>query len=112
MTAWIRNDGPTKSKRFGYCLRGWTIEPINPNRGEPLQAALAPNSEFRQNIARLVAKESVVTFWVYPDSFALFRRLRDLLYENDIEVAGRPIPFDHTIGANRNGRRITRSVDK
>ena len=95
--------GPTQSKRFGYYLSGWIIEPISPKRGETLETALAANSEFRRNIARLVAKESVVTFWVYPDSFALFRRLRDLLYENDVEVAARPIPFDHTIGANRNG---------
>lgn len=94
---------PTKSKRFGYGLSGWIIEPISPNRGESLEAALAPNSEFRQNIARLVPQLSVVTFWVYPDSFAMFRQLRDLLYENDIEVAGRPIPFDHAIAANRNG---------
>ncbi len=97
------DQGPSTTKRFGYGLIGWVIEPIAANRGETLEAALAGNSDFRQNIARLVPQQSVVTFWVYPDSFAMFRQLRDLLYEQDIEVAGRPIPFDHAIAANRNG---------
>ena len=72
---------------------------------------LAGNSDFRQNIARLVPQQSVVTFWVYPDSFAMFRQLRDLLYEQDIEVAGRPIPFDHAIAANLQRQRLTRAIN-
>jgi hypothetical protein len=45
----------------------------------------------------------VVTFWVYPDSFGLFRQLRDYLYERDLVVAGRPLPPAMPIMISRHG---------
>jgi len=81
----------------------WTVEPLTPDRGEPLEKALQQNSEFRQHVDGLDPQITVVTFWVYADSFELFRRLRDHLYERDIEVAGRPLTDDAPIAASRNG---------
>src|SRR5262249_38549640 len=75
-----------------------TVEPLGGLRGETLAEAFRPNSEFRQIADFLDAKQTVVTFWVYPDSFALFRQLRDYLYQRDIEVAGGPMPFGRPIG--------------
>ena len=49
---------------------------------------------------------TVVTFFVYPDSFAAFRQLRDYLYERDVVVAGRPLPIGAPITASsKNGTR-------
>ncbi len=48
-------------------------------------------------------KTTAVTFWVYPDSFPLYRRLRDLLHERDFVVAGRPLPEGMPIGSSRHG---------
>jgi hypothetical protein len=48
-------------------------------------------------------QQTVVTFWVYPDSFALYRRVRDYLYEHDIVVAGRPLPEGIPITSSRRG---------
>src|SRR5207244_4121585 len=58
------------SYRFG--LDGWEVEPTQSPRGEPAAAALAAGSAFRKLIDALDARQTVVTLWVYPDSFALY----------------------------------------
>jgi hypothetical protein len=68
----------------------FVLEPLQPLRGETLDAALSSGSEFRLLVDRLDPRLTVVTFHVYPDSFATFRRLRDYLYERGIEVAAHP----------------------
>jgi hypothetical protein len=87
----------------GAGMTGWTLEPLAAERGETLQKALAPNSQFRQIADPLDGSITVVTFWVYPDSFELFRQLRDYLYERGLDVAGRPLPPDAPIQASRYG---------
>src|SRR5260370_12776831 len=88
---------------FSYGVSEWVVEPVQAVRGEPLPQALAPDSEFRHIIEAGVPQQTVVTFWVYADSFALFRELRDFLYERGLEVAGRPMPDAAAIAANRHG---------
>lgn len=94
--------GPAGSG-FRYGLSEWVAEPLIEPRGETLEAALKENSEFRRLVDRLDSRITVVTFWVYPDSFELFRRLRDHLYERDVEVAGRPLTDDAAIAGARHG---------
>lgn len=94
---------PGRARSFRYGMSGWVVEPIDDNRGETLEAALRPGSYFNQIIDGLDAQQSVVTFWVYPDSFGLYRPLREHLYNKDIEVAGRPLPFGAPIAASRHG---------
>jgi hypothetical protein len=97
---------PESDASFRYALSGWVVEPIIPVRGEPVDAALAPNSEFRRIVDALDPQQSVVTFFVYPDSFAAFRKVRDYLYDRDIVVAGRPLPMGAPITASsKNGTR-------
>jgi hypothetical protein len=97
---------PDDHASFRYGLTGWVVEPVTPVRGEPAEAALAPNSEFRRIVDAIDPQQTVVTFFVYPDSFAAFRRLRDYLYERDVVVAGRPLPNGAPITASsRNGTR-------
>jgi hypothetical protein len=88
---------------FRYGLVAWEVEPITPQRGETLEQALRDKSAFRQMTDHLDANVTTVTFWVYPDSFELFRRLRDHLYERGHDVAGRPLPTGAPIAASRNG---------
>jgi hypothetical protein len=88
---------------FRYGVTEWVLEPITELRGEPLEIALTEQSEFRRLAERIDPQITVVTFWVYPDSFALFRRLRDVLYERGIEVAGRPLPIGAPIAGSRQG---------
>jgi hypothetical protein len=91
--------------RFSYALTEWKLEPIAAVRGEALQAALAKGSEFRRTADGLQANQAVATFWVYPDSFPIYRALRDYLHERDVEVAGRPLTFGSVIAGSRNGTR-------
>ncbi|MCI0380504.1 MAG: hypothetical protein L0215_23200, partial [Gemmataceae bacterium] len=90
---------------FRYGLSGWTIEPVTSLRGEDWETALRQHSQFRRIADALDPNQSVATIWVYPDSFELFRRLRDFLYERDIEVAGRPLPYGADIAGSRKGTR-------
>jgi hypothetical protein len=94
---------PAISGNYRFGLSEWQVEPMTASRGEPLQAALESGSEFRQIIDGLDPERSAVTFWVYPDSFELFRRLRDILYQRDIIVAGRPLPDGIPIASSRRG---------
>jgi hypothetical protein len=68
------------------------LEPMMMQRGETLEQALAPGSAFRRLIDNCEPKSTAVTLWVYPDSFALYRKLRDYMHERDLIVAGRPLP--------------------
>ena len=67
-------------------------EPVMLERGETLEKALSPGSEFRRLIDSIEPESTAVTLWVYTDSFPLYRKLRDYMHERDIEVAGRPAP--------------------
>ncbi len=93
---------PSPSAGFQVDYR-FVVEPITLQRGETLEAALAPGSEFRQLVDRLDPRLTTVTFHVYPDSFGLFRQLRDYLYERDIEVAGSPQPEGAPISFSPHG---------
>jgi hypothetical protein len=97
------NTSPDANTNFQYGLSGWRVEPLTGLRGETLQAALAADSEFRHVVDSLDPRQTVVTFWVYPDSFAVYRKLRDLLYNRDIVVAGRPLPEGVPISSSRHG---------
>jgi hypothetical protein len=85
-----------------------SVEPILEERGETPDAALARGSQFHQVVDRLDAKLAAVTFWVYPDSFAAFRRVRDYLYEKDIVVAGRALPDGAAITLSSHGGSASR----
>jgi hypothetical protein len=98
----VPGQGPVGDS-FRYGLSEWHLEPLSPTRGETAEAALAKGSQFRQVIDWIDPKQTVVTLWVYPDSFSLFRRLRDYLYDRDVIVAGRPLPEGVPIGASRRG---------
>jgi hypothetical protein len=99
----VPGTGPDTRATFNYGLTEWQVEPVAETRGEPAPAALAKGSDFRRIADALDPQQAVVTFWVYPDSFALFRQLRDYLYERGLVVAGRPLPLYVPISANRHG---------
>jgi len=95
--------GPATSQNFGYALSKWVVEPVLPQRGEALDTAMAATSEFRHVADGLSPALAAVTFWVYPDSFGIYRQLRDYLADRDITVAGRPLPEGIPITCSRNG---------
>jgi hypothetical protein len=84
-----------KSVRFD--LHAWELLPESENRGETFEGTRNPISEFARAVNRMSPSRSTVTMWVYPDSFALYRRLRADLIEHGFSVAGRPLPEGMTI---------------
>jgi hypothetical protein len=81
----------------------WEVEPLTAERGESLEKALSPGSEFRRIIDSIEPAQTAVTLCVYPDSFELYRKLRDFMHERDIVVAGRALPEGASIAASRHG---------
>ena len=100
----VMDAGGPSTGGFRYGLSEWTVEPLTLDRGETLTQALKEKSQFRGLVDSLDPNMTAVTFWVYPDSFELFRGLRDHLYERGHDVAGRPPP-GAAIAASRHGRR-------
>jgi hypothetical protein len=93
------------SKRFGSIvhLSNWTLVPSQAQLGETLEEALAEQSNFRAAMARLNPRVATITLWVYPDSFAEFRRLKKELYHLGFAIAGRPLPEGTPIGGSPHG---------
>jgi hypothetical protein len=75
-----------------FDLKGWELVPESENRGETFESTRNPISQYSQAVNRLSPGRSVLTFWVYPDSFTLYRRLREELMARGFSVAGRPLP--------------------
>ena len=76
-----------------YNLLGWEVVPEGPNRGETLRGhpvRTPPSSP--GPIHRLSPGRDTITMWIYPDGFALYRRLRDDLHAQGFLVAARPLP--------------------
>lgn len=72
--------------------------------GERSEVALRPDSAFRNEL-RKSEPGSTITFWVYPDSFALFRKLQALAHREGFTVAARPLPEGTPIMGSPNGSR-------
>jgi hypothetical protein len=75
-----------------YRPTGWEIVPEFEGRGEAYDATRRPISEYARVINRITPGRATITFWVYPDSFDLYRKLRDDLQTKGYLVAGRPLP--------------------
>jgi len=93
------------SRRGGtvISLKRYELIPLSTELGEPLEAALADGSEFRQALATAKPGRTTVTLWTYPDSFAAFRTLRQELFHRGFTIAGRPVPEDLLIGGSPEG---------
>ncbi|HEX3449858.1 MAG TPA: hypothetical protein VHS97_16510 [Isosphaeraceae bacterium] len=79
-------------KSLRYDLRAWELVPEFENRGETYEATKNPISEFTRAVNRINPDRGTITFWIYPDSFTLYRRLRDDLVARGFSVAARPLP--------------------
>ncbi|WP_152051398.1 hypothetical protein [Tautonia marina] len=91
------------SASFG--LQGFEVVPTRAQRGEPFEIALSPVSEVGRVIQRLDPSRTTITLWVYPDGFALYRRLWNALHEYGFTIAARPLPEGMPIRGGPNGSR-------
>jgi hypothetical protein len=83
-------------------LQRWTLIPVSNDLGETVEEALAEGSKFQTELARL-SSQTTITIWTYPDSFAGFRRLKEVLYGRGFRVAARPMPQGAPIAGSPEG---------
>ena len=81
------------------------IEPLRSPHGQPIAEVLDGGSLLDVELAGRDAESTTVTVWVYPDSFAAFRKLKEHLYARGFATAARPLPEGHPIMASPNGSR-------
>jgi vacuolar-type H+-ATPase subunit I/STV1 len=83
----------------------WQVVPVQSPLGETTADALREESNFRRTLARYSPKDTTVTLWTYPDSFADFRVLNEELHRLGYAAAGRPLPDGVLIGGSPRGSR-------
>jgi hypothetical protein len=82
----------------------WKIMPEEDLRAETAQEAMQRGSQFYRALMTSVPG-TTLTFWVYPDSFHLFRELQAFARDEGFTVAARPLPFGIPIAGSPNGSR-------
>lgn len=82
--------------------REWVVRPVDITAGETSDEALSPHSKFRLILAA-VTPETTVTLWCYPDSFDVYRKVREELHRQGIPAACRPMPEGAPIGGSTEG---------
>lgn len=98
----------TQGGRVGTATRiqlvGLTVEPLNEPHGQPLADVLADQGNLLDiELAGRAPETTTVTVWVYPDSFAEFRQLKEHLYGRGYATAARPLPMDRPIAGGPQG---------
>jgi hypothetical protein len=94
---------PADDGQFTFGVRRWEVVPVWPERGETPREALATGSRYRTTLDALNPDHVALTFFVYEDSFAAFRELRDHAYGMGFVVAGRPLEMNRPIAGSRSG---------
>ena len=84
----------------------WTIEPVESLVDETFDEAIRPGSRYRQGIETAVP-DTVVTMWIYPDSFKGFAALREVAHGLQLRVAARPLPAGTPIVGSPSGSKST-----
>ncbi|HET6426065.1 MAG TPA: hypothetical protein VFG20_20410, partial [Planctomycetaceae bacterium] len=80
------------------------IEPQPELVTETAEQALTPGSRFYGALLEAPA-DTTMTFWVYPDSFDIYGKLRALCHSENFLVAGRPLPEGVPIAGSPSGSR-------
>lgn len=80
----------------------WRIEAEPDLVAETAAQALKPGSLFYDSLAN-AGEGTSLTFWVYPDSYRLFRELQKFAHTQGFLVAGRPLPHGVPISGSPNG---------
>jgi hypothetical protein len=89
----------------GVSTREFQVVPVGMSPGETAEEALAGRSRFRASMSLHSPSDTTVTLWTYPDSFALYRQLKEELHRLGYATAGRPLPNGVLIsGSNRGSK--------
>ncbi len=91
---------------FRISVSEWQLEIDRSVVGETAEEALRPGSRFAAAVTA-AAPGSAMTFWVYPDSFSIYCRLKEQCQQQNFLIAGRPLPNGIPIAGSPTGSRST-----
>jgi len=86
-------------------LVGMTVEPLEEPHGKPIDQILSNRRDLDIELAGRDPGSTTITIWVYPDSFAAFRKLKEHLYQRGYATAARPLTMDRLISGSPQGSR-------
>ncbi|MFN3191514.1 MAG: hypothetical protein ACE361_13480 [Aureliella sp.] len=89
----------------GFELDRFELTPTDAAVSESVQESLSGGGRLNLELATRDPSETVVTAWVYPDSFEEFRQVRATMFARGFLSAARPLPKDVLIGASPRGTR-------
>lgn len=100
---------PMEERKLGYGafrvgVSSWELIPDADVPAETAEQALRRGSRFAVALQAAPEKASL-TFWVYPDSFGLYRKLQEAAHAEGFLVAGRPLPEGASIEGSPHGSR-------
>ncbi|MFM7057067.1 MAG: hypothetical protein ACKO2P_09120 [Planctomycetota bacterium] len=109
----VEKEGPaplealqTGDGRIRVNVSRWEIVPEESRIEETVEAAVRPGAQFREQL-ETCPPDSVITLWVYENSFAGFPPLRELAHSLSLRIAARPLPPGSPIVGSPNGSRST-----
>jgi hypothetical protein len=82
----------------------WQLIPEAGSEGETAEEALRRGSRFAVAL-QTAPEKAALTFWVYPDSFGLYRTLQAASHAEGFLVSGRPLPDGMPIAGSPHGTR-------
>jgi hypothetical protein len=100
----IRQGGQTGTAMVAS-LQQLTILPVREDVGVPIEQAIQTGGIVQIELAGRVPAKTTITVWVYPDSFAEFRALKEHLYHLGYPTAARPLPMGRPIMGSPDGSR-------
>lgn len=103
----VRNDDGVVISQNKIVFDNFVVAPLTDDTGETIEQALRPQSVASRALAKLDAKRTTITVWVYPDSFGDYRTVKKHFYDLGFLTASRPLPAGMPITASTGG---TRSV--
>jgi hypothetical protein len=79
------------------------MRPLSPDQGETVDQALERDSDFRRELESYRRQRCTVTIFVYPESFAQYRRIREELHRMNLDVAAWPMGQGEPIRGSSDG---------
>jgi hypothetical protein len=89
----------------GFELDRFELQPTESVMSESMDQVLNGTSRLTLELVKRNPRETVVTVWVYPDSFDDFRDIKAYLFSEGFLCAARPLPEGVRIGASPRGSR-------
>jgi hypothetical protein len=85
-------------------LASWKLIAEPDLETESAEEATKDRGDFLRRL-RDADADTTITFWVYPDSYAIYRQLQEFAHHENFTVAARPLPFGIPIAGSPQGSR-------